>query len=169
MRLPEHIDVAAILQSHVRTLRDPIAREYRVSTLTAILFVPIAGGVGIGLLGWPSGKVLEPLISAVSIVVGLLLNVLVVIYGLYSKIGPTEASTPAAVLTRDSHANIAFTTLAATVSLVLLILLASVPNGDPWWVVGLRCAVSAMLVTILVSIVMILRRVHALISHEMTP
>ncbi|WP_375418292.1 hypothetical protein [uncultured Hymenobacter sp.] len=79
--MPLKIDVRSIISAHFRTLVDDNTQRAGVSDWVTFLLLPLAAAGGlVGLGAYMSENILSTVVSAFSIFVGLLLNVIVLLF-----------------------------------------------------------------------------------------
>lgn len=166
--IPEHVDPRAICHDHWQTLLRPASGRRDTGAVIAVVVLPVAAGCALGWIGWPSRDVVPTLVSAIAIVTGLLLNVLILVHGLFVRLAERTVSERARSLARHTHANIAFATLCAIVAIMCTLPLASELKNWPVWIVTtFRCVSASLLCLILMTLLMVVRRVHVLLSYDM--
>ena len=170
------INVLRIVRDHWLTLR--VASSDRISSWDVLLFcgVPL---IPVWLF-WGTtandqqGTFWNVALASLSIFAGLLLNLLVLLYGLIEKqVSKNESEDPVAaeanartrnILLREVYYNVSYAVLVSITAILLLVLLMIV--GE----VKVERVLSSLLYFILTHFVltmfMILKRIHALLSYE---
>lgn len=163
----ESIDVRLIVRNHLASLR---LRSRPVSFGHLLLFVllPIGAGAALAVFGaWPQESAKAPLLTAVSVVAGLMLNLLVLVHSLYNRMPDTRESARARQVARETHSNIAFATLWAILLILLLVPYpASIASSEHWIVVTIRVVTNTLLMQLFLTLLLVLRRAHALFEHD---
>lgn len=166
------IDVRGIIQDHYRTLVDN--REVaeggprRASKGDYFLFlgVPVLAALllhylKVGL----SDEAVNVLITALSIFAGLLFNLLVLIAGLADRSDMPRGPADPRPLLREVYANIAYALLVSLVALIPLCVYAMVAEGTARIVATIFAY--SFIGHFLLTLLMILKRMHALLTDEL--
>jgi hypothetical protein len=159
------IDVRDILRDHFRTMVDYSTGRSSVADISLFLLLPVATAIGLDQAGvLIDGRAVSVLITAVSILGGLLFNVLVLIHTVAARfVAPTGQRDGNRFLS-EIYSNIAYAILLCLVTLVPLALLAMA--STPWLLRALSVAAVFLLVHLLLTLLMILKRLHALLRLE---
>jgi hypothetical protein len=159
------LDVTDIVGDHLATFVHQ--RDGRRMHLELGLFfvIPLLGA---GALLW-SARLLTPnliniLVTALSIFAGLLFNLLVLVHGLLR--GPDDKSRPQVqrILIKEIHANVSYAILVSLVSVAVLV--ACMFKGPAWAYVAGSFIVYALAVNVLLTLVMILSRMHTMMAED---
>ncbi len=158
------VDIRDILRDHFRTLVSYDSKRPHVGDYILFYVVPLAA---VAVAVWRhfvlSEGAVGVLMGAVAILAGLLFNLLVLIHGFSRTTGPTTPEDGKQLLS-ETYANIAYATLVALLSLVPLSYLA---NGHGPWTRIANGLSLYLLLHLGLTLLLILKRIHALISHEL--
>lgn len=167
----DNINVWMIVRDHLKTLK--YYREDRTSAedVTLFLIIPILASLAIVLLLDYRLNVdaINALITSLSVFSGLLFNLLLLIYELLRK-EDTEKETSDVRVTFLSHihAHISFTILTAVLTITLLLFL-FIEIHLPPLTAAVNVAVIFLIINFVFTLLMILQRVHILISESIPP
>lgn len=160
------IDVTDIVRDHVETLVD--GNSGRTSRSDLVLFILIPAVVA-GMLAFArielSPNAANVMITALAIFTGLLFNLLLLAHSIirHPEDGRSAARTERRLL-REIYINIAFAILVALAAIVLLVM----------WMLNVGTAINAilaivtyaLLVNFLMTLLMVLKRIHVMLSCE---
>ena len=186
----DNINVWVIVKGHLKTLK--VYRSDKTSTEDVILFlvIPFLGALSLVLfLDYRLDvDAINALITSLSVFSGLLFNLLLLIYDLLrkentkddSKIIPEESirdeskeiseevsSSLRRTFLSHIYAHISFTILTAVLSITLLLFL-FIKINFPILTISINVAVIFLIINFILTMLMILQRVHILISTETT-
>lgn len=162
----DRIDIGGILRDHVRTLRSYRTGKYRPGDF--LLFFAFPGAIAgvLVLFDVRADKTLTLLVTILSILGGLLFNLLLLIYDSSTKASPPMGQRDEVKrrLLKEMHANIAFEILLSVVALLIALSFALGHNSVArailsfalLWVVGV----------FMLTLLMVLKRVRALLTAE---
>ena len=160
------VDVSDIISDHLRTLVDD--RSGKPSSTDWVIFLAIPVLVAL-LLVWRSvsltAETANTIITALAIFAGLLFNLLLLAHSLIRKpIGDDGGSSTERRLLRQIYVNISFAILVALASILALIV--RVPFKEGLIAVFLDFVVYVFLVNFLLTLLMVLKRIHIMLSEE---
>lgn len=158
----DKINVLTIVRSHLDTLKNDNTKKAGVDDWFVFLLVPLAIA---GVLVWMgvdlSERATNIIITSLAILVGLLFNVIVLLFDLVSKDGSRKLKNR---ILKEVLANITFAVLIAIVAIILT-LLTSLPNI--WVVRAVEIVLYFLLTKFLLTCLMVLKRIYALFRNEM--
>lgn len=160
------INIKKIVIDHFKTLRDANTNRIRISDYLLFLGVPLIVSVIIVfsfniLL---SDNLINILITSLSIFVGLLLNLLVIIFDVVTKLKEKEKhDTLKKNFLKEIYSNISFSILLSLVAIIFLVL-SLTDNCYLKLISNVIC--DMLLLFFSMTLLMILRRVHILLSNE---
>jgi hypothetical protein len=159
------IDIRSIVQDHLRTLIAYDSGKTSRGDVALFYLVPIVIAVGLAL----GGVTLDPtavniLITALSIFTGLLLNLLLLIHGLIRK-GVDAGIPDERIVLRQLYCNISYNILIAIVALMPLLAITIFPHHLAV-VRGSSVIIYFLVANFVLTLLMILKRVHALLTSE---
>lgn len=176
------INVACVLKDHIATLGDYLTGEWKVQSVCVFGAVPIGAGIA---AAWWGGRLSDALINTgitvYSIFAGLLLSLLVLIYSVVQtdvaaenldKAIPESQRSEQAKVRRlflsQIHANVSFSILEAVSVIVLCLFLMAFPSQGAWQAtaVVLSGVVVALTANFVLTLLMVLKRIHILIDKE---
>jgi amino acid transporter len=174
----ENINVWVIVKDHLKTLK--VYRSDKTSTEDVILFlvIPFLGALSLVLfLDYRLDvDAINALITSLSVFSGLLFNLLLLIYDLLRKentkddskeISEEVSSSLRRTFLSHIYAHISFTILTAVLSITLLLFL-FIKINFPILTISINVAVIFLIINFILTMLMILQRVHILISTETT-
>ena len=157
------IDVRMIIGDHFATLRDEGTSKISRTDIAVICGIPIAVGLVAYFLCFRiPDQYIGTLISVFAIFVGLLFNVQVLIYNFSDRDEPQDVTTRNELL-RQSFANISYAIL---VSLAVVILLSFLLFSSGWLEAALEAIVVALAINFVLSLLMVLKRMHVLLRSK---
>jgi hypothetical protein len=168
------MDFRGIVLDHISTLRDFGKQRGNPREIAFFFLIPIIwAGIQISLNYRTTDSLVNLLVTAASIFAGLLLNLLVLIYTVASRPERPEVSEIKRVLARDllreTFFNISYGIL---VSVLLVISCLLLPQDGTTGSVQ-KSIVDAFVyyfsAQLVLSLLLILKRVHALLRHELQP
>lgn len=165
----DKINVWMIVGDHLKTLRE--FRSDKTSAGDVILFLIIPLLIALGLV-LPLGfrldvDAINALITSLSVFSGLLFNLLLLIYDLLVKENAEEdPSRLRRMFLGQIYAHISFTILTAVLSISLLLLL-FIRMDLPALTMTVHVIVLFLIINFILTMLMILQRVHILISKEL--
>lgn len=159
------IDVRDIVHDHFATLVDYSSGRRSGSDYVLFLVLPAAvTALLLYLRICLSEAAVNVLITALSIFAGLLFNLLVLIDGLADRKSPPTTAEDARQMLKSVYANIAYCVLISLVTLVPLCI--SALTNNPIANLVTSGLVYFLLGHFLLTLLMVLKRIHALLSHE---
>ena len=167
----DKVNVAKIVRDHVGTLKDNPTGKYRRSDFLLFFFVPIPVAiVVVMLLGTLPGSLIGVITTSLSIFTALLLNLLLLAYNIArNSEGPSDEyiKEMKEKLFHEIFSNIAFAVLVALVTVGCLLIFGIVSDCAPLLATQILSAVIYYLGTLfLLKMLMLLKRVYALLSNE---
>jgi hypothetical protein len=159
------IDVRDIVRDHFATLVDYETGRRSFSDHVLFVVVPLVGSGVLLLLGIDlSETAVNVLITALSIFAGLLFNLLVLLDSLADRKQAPTGDSDARLMMKGIYANTAYAVLIALLTLVPLCLFTLTQNCT---VRVVTSGLSYFLIGhFLLTLLMVLKRIHALLSHE---
>lgn len=156
------IDLKEVFQDHINTLRDNSTGRLSVWDLTVFYALPTLGGIVSFFLGLSIGDTgIGILISALSILAGLLINVLVLLYTV-KEVGPTEKEAKRQVeLIKEVNANLIY---AITISILCIIMLCLLPRLHEFFDRAMTATILAILANFVLTLLMALKRLRVLLG-----
>ncbi|MBF0383473.1 MAG: hypothetical protein HQL69_20835 [Magnetococcales bacterium] len=168
------IDVRRILSDHIQTLRNEKTNKRSLWDLTLFFLIPACLGAFSIHKGFSfSDDAVGVLITALSIFAGLLINVLVLIYSIFQNITEDGSGQNEQGLStrgeekrflREIFANISFAILVAVSTVILVSLAQAFDIKQPVVFSGIVVAFS---INFILTLLMALKRIHALLSHKL--
>ena len=168
------INVIGIVGAHLRTLREFPSNNLSRSDLFWFFGTPVIGtAILLFYHIYVSDALVTALLAAYSIITGLLFNILVLIFDVLHKREHAPSRSPAdeanekvrTTLLREAFANISYCVLLGIV-LSFLCIVGMVDN------LIVRIPTSALIyigsANFLLTLLMVLKRIHSLLSHEIT-
>ena len=158
----DKINVSKIVRSHLDTLQNDNTKKPGLDDYLTFLVLPaVVAGVLIWLPVHLNERATNIIITSLSILVGLLFNVIVLLFDLVTKDGKRSLKNR---ILKEVLANITFSVLLAIVS-ILFTLLASLPQPA---VVGVvEFCLYFLLGQFLLTCLMVLKRIYELFRNEM--
>lgn len=162
------ISIGRIIADHFRTFKN--GDRYDKPDIFIFFVIPaIVAIVAVAQSCEIPGALSSVLITALTILAGLLFNLLLLVYDVAQVQGSTDIPAKAAktkrLLLKEVYANISFAILISILAIVLLCIDAGLPAG---YVQYLRCSVVALIhfaaVALILDLLMILKRVHSLLK-----
>jgi hypothetical protein len=159
------IDVREIVTDHFGTLVDNSTQRASPSDYALFFGLPVLIAAALAWMGLKlDAGAVNVLITVLSIFIGLLLNLLLLIHGLLHR-ESGERDPAERQLLRQLYRNISYDILISIVALFPLIALAILPNSG--WLTRTASTIVFFLVGhFLLTLLMILKRVHALLTRE---
>jgi hypothetical protein len=162
----DKIDIRDILKDHFSTM---ISYGTGKRSLADYILFFLAPAALTGFIVWScvilSDTAVNVLITAVSILAGLLFNVLVLIHTLADRFAPPTGKEDGRRFLREIYSNIAYAILICLLSLLPLVVLVVFQQAT---VRELANAVAIFLMLhLMLTLVMILKRLHALLSYDL--
>jgi hypothetical protein len=162
------INVWQIIVDHIDTLRDHATKRVTLGDVVLFFFVPVLIAA---LLLFPLGFTLDKsaanvLVTSLSIFSALLFNLLLLVYDIIRKEERSVQKKPlVAEFLRQIYANISFSILVA-VFCVALLLLVFLDIELRWFYDVISFIVYGLVVQFLLTMFMVLKRVHVLLTKE---
>lgn len=159
------LDVSAIIVDHLDTLEDYGTKRWSVRDIAWFYAVPVLAS---GVMVW-AGIILNVasisvLITALSIFAGLLLNLLLLTHGIITARGEDERSQRRRELIRQVYKNISYSILVALGAVAVLVVLAVISH--PVVLLIGSAIVFGLVGNFLLTLLMILKRVHVMLGKE---
>ncbi len=163
------INIWLIVLDHFKTLRDFATNRVSMEDILLFLVTPVVGSLGLvfGLHFKLYTEALNALITSLSLFSALLFNLLLLIYDILRKEDPDDPSLRRKFLSQI-YSNISFGILNAVVSIALLLLL-FIKLDLPWLVEVLNIIINILVINFILTMLMILKRVHILLRKEAPP
>lgn len=159
------IDVRQIVADHWHTLRDYGRNRQSPADVGLFVVLPVALALGGGLLGFVlSGAAVGVIITALAVFAGLLFNLLLLAHGIIRRADTAPHFADERKLLEEVYSNIAYAILAAITCIVVL--LGSFIERPDWVPRAISAVGLAVLAHFLLTLLMILKRVHVLLSRE---
>ncbi|MEJ0012345.1 MAG: hypothetical protein WDM94_06880 [Bauldia sp.] len=165
------INLLVVVRDHLATLKDEATGKTSVADVVTMFVLPAICSAIAGVLGYKIDEAaVEIVVGVFAIFAGLLLNVLVLIYGLSDA--PTddekakEKKQTKDTLLRQSFANISYEILVSL--LVVVVLWVTLLSGE----VGVRvasCLFIFLAVHFFLTLLMVLKRMHVLLADRFGP
>lgn len=160
------INILQIVVDHLDTLKD--ANTQRISFFDILLFIiaPLSGAVIVVFcFDYLMGEgLVNILIASLSIFVGLLLNLLVIIFDVITKVnGPGISSKLKKDFLKEIYSNISFCILISIVNIGFLVLTLA---SNPYIKTIGNVIADTLLLVFGITLLMVLKRVHVLLSNE---
>jgi len=165
------VNIWVIVTDHIRTLRNFANNRISVEDILLFLVTPTAASLFLTfLLRFTLDlNAINALITSLSVFSALLFNLLLLIYDILRKEGGAHAQ---ATLRRkflsQIYANISFCILVAVLSIALLLLL-FVETNWPYFTLALNLVIYFLVINFILTLFMILKRVHILLASEINP
>ncbi|CAB4177481.1 hypothetical protein UFOVP998_61 [uncultured Caudovirales phage] len=158
------INVKAIVLGHLETLKDAETGS-RANDVTLFYLMPLAASGTCAALGITlTANAIDVLTNALAIMAGLLFNLLVVLQGLSaSPARPRNERVRA--FTKEVYNNIAYAIIASLSALVPLVIAAGSESPQRSFVIASAVAI-ALVVHFALTMFMVLKRMHAMLSSE---
>lgn len=159
------IDVRDLVRDHMATLVDRRTGKSSKLDLAVFFVLPLAVASVLALRDWTlSHEASSILITALSIFAGLLFNLLVLVHGLIRREDPLRQADER-VLVKQIYANISYATLVSLSALLPLVGQALWDSGG--WPGRVLSFIGYFLIgNFLLTLYMILKRVHTLLGNE---
>lgn len=163
----EKLNLLRIVKDHIHTLKDYNSSRYSAWDFILFLLLPLGIAGGLTYLFGELGKDLtNVLITSLSVFAGLLFNLLLLIYDIVKKAKPDE---PYAELKtkflREIYSNISYSILVSIVTIILL-LFSSLSITSRYFQLPVAYLIYFLVANFILTLSMILRRVHILLSKE---
>jgi amino acid transporter len=165
----DKINVWMIVVDHLKTLREFQSDKPSTGDVILFLIVPLLIALGLVLpLGFRLDvDAINALITSLSVFSGLLFNLLLLIYDLLVKENAEEdPSRLRRMFLGQIYAHISFTILTAVLSISLLLLL-FIRVDLPALTMTVHVIILFLIINFILTMLMILQRVHILISKEL--
>lgn len=164
------VDLRPVLKEHFATLRDFSTGRVSVSDFIAFYGLPVLLGAGLAVAGVRlQAPVVHGLLTAYSIFVGLLLNLLVMVHAFLGTTHGNPQNTGLQVrkrVLRELTANMSYAILVA-IALVAVGLIALARAGVDASIPPVECfLLAAGSVNFLLTLLMVLRRMYLLLQNE---
>jgi uncharacterized protein YacL len=157
----DKVNVSKIIQSHVDTLKNDNTNKAGADDWLTFLVLPAAvAGILVWLQVGLNERATNIIITTLAILVGLLFNVIVLLFDLVTKNGKRSLKNR---ILKEVLANITFSVLLAIVA-ILLTLLTSLPN--PIVVCVVEFCLYFLLGQFLLTCLMVLKRIYVLFRNE---
>ena len=165
----EKIDVSGIVVDHFRTLRSFRDKTYSKSDFFVFLFMPLLAA---GLFCWRKPELGADLVgvlaTALSVFAALLFNLILLLYDMLSRASGTSARlSPKVVLLREVYSNVSFCILVAMVTLVILVA-HFFGLKRHWFQWAVAYAVYSLTGVFVLTLFMVLKRLHVLLRQELS-
>jgi hypothetical protein len=170
------INVADIVGDHFATLRNYDNEKRSIGDLTLFYFIPLGGAVALAVLKIDLHKdLVNLLVTALSVFAALLFNLLLLVYDVIKKSGDaTDTEKLKRRYLKEIYTNISYSIFVSILSIIFL--LASLLNFGAisnsccsfGLKTGLVITVFFLLMNFLLTLFMILKRIHILLSKEIT-
>jgi hypothetical protein len=159
------IDIRDIVRDHFRTMVDYGTGRRSIADILLFLVLPATAALACDRVGITiDGNAVNVLITAVSILAGLLFNVLVLIHTVATRFTAPTGPKDGTRFLSEIYSNIAYAILLCLVTLIPLAFLAM---SSTTWLIRLLNGISAfLLIHLLLTLLMILKRLHALLRLE---
>lgn len=167
----DKINVWMIIADHFKTLKEFRSNKTSAEDVLLFLIIPLLAALALVLLLDVRLDVnaINALITSLSVFSGLLFNLLLLIYDLLIKENSEEdPSTLRRMFLGQIYAHISFSILTAVVSISLLLFL-FIKVESPVFVIPITTMVISLVINFILTLLMILQRVHILISKEIPP
>lgn|SRR5574341_829090 len=159
------IDIRDIIRDHFATLTDNESGRRSIADQFLFFGVPVLGSGALLVLEiCPSDTAVNVLITSLSIFAGLLFNLLVLIAGLADRRSAPTGEADSRLMMRSIYSNIAYALLVSLVTLVPLGFYAMTVDATVRTV--LAGVAYFLLGHFMLTLLMVLKRMHALLSHE---
>lgn len=167
----EKINIICIIKDHVNTLKNDNSNKADFKDYLLFLMIPI--WVPFLLIGvfnlYMSKDFINILITILSIFVGLLLNVMVVIFDIIKKYEKDAKFR----LIKESYSNISFAILLSIVTIIPLVICYTENPKNSVLIKVLLIASNGLsyylLTLFFITLLMIVRRIHIILSDEISP
>ena len=164
----DKVNVTRIVTDHIATLKDYATQRYRPTDFVLFFGVPaILTGVLVYFYGTLQPHLTTIVATSLTVFAALLFNLLLIVYDAISKSTPDNSRSAQLKhsFLREVFSNISFAILLAILSIVAV--LAFVFLAQVQIAASLLSGVTYFLVSLfLLTLLMLLKRVHVLISHE---
>lgn len=157
-----------IVVDHIDTLRNAKSRKYRPLDFISLFAVPMVVGIAATYFGYILSKeIINSLLTSLSVFAALLFNLLLLVYSIVQRNNVAESEKVRTKFLKEIYANISFCIL-LTVLTIALLLITFISIDTPRFRLFLTFVVYFLTATFLLTLLMILRRVHSLLFGEMT-
>jgi uncharacterized membrane protein len=163
----DSIDIRRIVGVHFRSLGLAANHPWHWSNVFLHVVLPVTAGASAAAFGWPWSTVTGNVLTAVSIIAGLLLNLLVLVHSMHAKLAAEGESERPRRVAKEAHANIAFATLVSLILVALLLTLSSIEYRSEDAAAVIRFPTDMLLFSLFVTLILVLRRVHALFEYDL--
>lgn len=157
------IDLSKPVRDHFRTLVDATTGKPGMTDYGTFLFLPVAAaGFFVWKQIWFNSDFIDITVSGLSIFVGLLLNVMVILFDVVrvEKVRPEKIE-----LVRESIANIAFCIILSLLAIASSY--ASQLDWGKWYRTVFHFLAYALIAEFMVTLLMVLKRMYALFVTEL--
>ncbi len=157
----DKVDVRRIVFDHYGTLRVQGSAKTSRADLALFVGLPL---VGVGISWWFGFKLQEAavnvLITALSILAGLLFNLLVLITDVGSRLPAPVGRTHAQQFVREVYSNVSYAILCSFAAIVPLVVQANLCQPSVMW----STASVALVLHFALTLLMVLKRIHNMLS-----
>lgn len=159
------INIWRIITDHLATLKDADKGRPGFSDFFLFLLLPCGGAVVIVFVFHKllSDNLINILITSLSIFVGLLLNLLVIIFDIINKITERKTEELKKMFLREIYSNISFSILNSLITIGFLVVALI---DQPEIKMAANVLADTFLILFGLTLLMILKRVHVLLSNE---
>ncbi len=160
------INISRIITDHLSTLKNANTRRVSIADITLFLISPIVISAGIVLLLriYLNDGLVNILITCLSIFVGLLLNLLVIIFDIINKLKDENSNDRLKKLfLKEIYANISFSILISLLNIGFLVITFTTNN---YVKLVANILSDSILILFGLTLLMVLKRVHILLSGE---
>ncbi len=163
----EKLNLIRIIRDHIQTLKNYNSGRYSFWDFVVFLLFPlvIAGCLTYFLCAL-NKDLINTLITSLSVFAALLFNLLLLIYDIVKKANPSDSFAELKTrFLREIYANISYSILISMLAIILL-LVSSLNVSNHFFQTALTYLVYFLLGNFILTLFMILRRVHILLSTE---
>jgi hypothetical protein len=165
------VNVWVIVIDHIQTLRNFANNRVSAEDILLFLVIPIAASLLLTFVLRFELNIdaINALITSLSVFSALLFNLLLLIYDILRKeSGGHAQSSLRRKFLGQIYANISFSILVAVISIALLLLL-FIETRLPYFTLALNLVIYFMVINFILTMLMILKRVHILLASEINP
>ena len=165
------INIWLIVFDHIKTMRNFATDKVSVEDVLLFLVTPIGGAVLLvfGMQFRLDAEAANALITSLSLFSALLFNLLLLIFDILRKENSTRDGTPLRrQFLSQIYSNVSFGILIAVICIALLLLL-FVDLEAAFLVYALNLVVDMLVINFILTMLMILKRVHILLRKEAPP
>jgi magnesium-transporting ATPase (P-type) len=157
-----------IVIDHIDTLRNAKSRKYRPLDFITLFAVPVSIGGMATYYGYTLNKeIINSLMTSLSVFAALLFNLLLLVYSIVQRDSTAGLEKVRTKFLKEIYANISFCILLTVITIALL-LITFIGIDAPRFTLILTLTVYSLTAIFLLTLLMILRRVHALLFGELT-